>query len=83
MLPVRDDHRPYAEKVALGISGLALRYHYLRHAANLPAVWADHDRLEQVFVNLLGNALGHNPPGTKVVVTADGVASNAVQVNIQ
>ena len=39
-------------------------------APGLPAIWADHDRLEQVFVNLLGNALGHNPPGTKVVVTA-------------
>ncbi|MGO9079580.1 MAG: ATP-binding cassette domain-containing protein [Streptosporangiaceae bacterium] len=39
-------------------------------APELPVVWADHDRLEQVFVNLLGNALGHNPPGTRVRVTA-------------
>jgi ABC-type multidrug transport system ATPase subunit/nitrogen-specific signal transduction histidine kinase len=39
-------------------------------APGLPAIWADHDRLEQVFVNLLGNALGHNPPGTKVTVAA-------------
>ncbi len=31
-------------------------------------IWADHDRMEQVFVNLLTNALGHNPPGTKVSV---------------
>ena len=37
---------------------------------DLPAVWADHDRLEQVFVNLLGNAFRHNPPGTQVQVTA-------------
>ena len=29
-------------------------------------MWADHDRMEQVFVNLLNNAFGHNPPGTKV-----------------
>jgi signal transduction histidine kinase/ABC-type sulfate/molybdate transport systems ATPase subunit len=36
----------------------------------LPAIWADHDRLEQVFVNLLGNAFGHNPPGTRVDVAA-------------
>jgi signal transduction histidine kinase/ABC-type branched-subunit amino acid transport system ATPase component len=37
---------------------------------DLPVVWADHDRLEQVFVNLLNNAFGHNPPGTQVQVTA-------------
>jgi signal transduction histidine kinase/ABC-type multidrug transport system ATPase subunit len=50
--------------------------------AGLPAIWADHDRLEQVFVNLLGNALGHNPPGTKVVVTvaADGPGLVTVRV---
>jgi signal transduction histidine kinase/ABC-type multidrug transport system ATPase subunit len=36
----------------------------------LPAIWADHDRLEQVFVNLLANALHHNPPGTRVSVIA-------------
>ncbi len=36
----------------------------------LPAVWADHDRLEQVFVNLLSNAVRHNPPRTQVRVTA-------------
>jgi signal transduction histidine kinase/ABC-type multidrug transport system ATPase subunit len=36
----------------------------------LPAVWADHDRMEQVFVNLLTNAFGHNPPGTKVSISA-------------
>ena len=38
--------------------------------AGLPVVWADHDRMEQVFVNLLNNAFGHNPPGTRVQVTA-------------
>jgi signal transduction histidine kinase/ABC-type multidrug transport system ATPase subunit len=36
----------------------------------LPVVWADHDRLEQVFVNLLANAIRHNPSGTHVRVTA-------------
>jgi signal transduction histidine kinase/ABC-type multidrug transport system ATPase subunit len=51
-------------------------------APGVPAIWADHDRLEQVFVNLVGNALGHNPPGTKVVVTAvpDGPCAVAVRV---
>jgi signal transduction histidine kinase/ABC-type multidrug transport system ATPase subunit len=39
-------------------------------APDLPVIWADHDRLEQVFVNLLANAVGHNPPGTTVRVAA-------------
>jgi signal transduction histidine kinase len=66
--------------------------------AELPAVWADHDRLEQVFVNLLTNAFRHNPPGTKVNVVAgeatsavmgrqtlpfaDGCASAAVEISV-
>jgi len=36
----------------------------------LPVVWADHDRMEQVLVNLLTNAFTHNPPETTVQVTA-------------
>jgi signal transduction histidine kinase len=44
----------------------------------LPAVWADHDRMEQVFVNLLNNAVRHNPPGTKVRVTAVATAASLV-----
>ncbi len=43
----------------------------VKDAPGLPAIWADHDRLEQVFVNLLSNALSHNPPGTRVVVTTE------------
>ncbi|HEX5288707.1 MAG TPA: ATP-binding cassette domain-containing protein [Streptosporangiaceae bacterium] len=39
-------------------------------AGDLPVVWADHDRLEQVFVNLLTNAFGHNPAGTRVAISA-------------
>jgi signal transduction histidine kinase len=48
---------------------------------NLPVVWADHDRMEQVFVNLLNNAFGHNPPGTTVSVTAT-LVQQASQVAI-
>jgi len=51
-------------------------------ATGLPAVWADHDRLEQVFVNLVGNALGHNPPGTKVVITAAAEGPGTVTVRV-
>jgi signal transduction histidine kinase/ABC-type multidrug transport system ATPase subunit len=55
---------------------------HVADAPDLPAVWADHDRLEQVFVNLLGNALGHNPPGTTVTVTA-GLDKSAESVAVR
>ena len=48
----------------------------------LPAVWADHDRLEQVFVNLLGNALAHNPKGTRVQVSVEAAGPGAVAVQV-
>jgi signal transduction histidine kinase/ABC-type multidrug transport system ATPase subunit len=49
---------------------------------DLPVAWVDHDRLEQVFVNLLDNALRHNPPGTRVWVDAacDGPGGIVVSV---
>ncbi|HEX4008576.1 MAG TPA: ATP-binding cassette domain-containing protein [Solirubrobacteraceae bacterium] len=48
----------------------------------LPAVWADHDRLEQVFVNLLNNAFCHNPPGTAVRVIADGPGPAHIEISV-
>jgi signal transduction histidine kinase len=54
----------------------------IKCAPGLPAIWADHDRLEQVFVNLLGNALGHNPPETRVQVTAEVTCPGMVTVKV-
>ena len=51
-------------------------------APGLPVVWADHDRLEQVFVNLLGNAVGHNPPGTPVRVRAEHAGHGSVAITV-
>jgi signal transduction histidine kinase len=51
-------------------------------AAELPVVWADHDRLEQVFVNLINNAVGHNPPGTRVLVTAESAAPSEISISV-
>ena len=51
-------------------------------APQLPVIWADHDRLEQVFVNLLGNAIGHNPPGTAVTVTAQPDGPGLVSITV-
>ena len=54
----------------------------VKAAPGLPAIWADHDRLEQVFVNLVGNALMHNPPDTRVVVTAQAAGHDKVTVRV-
>jgi ABC-type multidrug transport system ATPase subunit/signal transduction histidine kinase len=48
----------------------------------LGPVWADHDRLEQVFVNLLENALRHTPPSTRVRVWA-GPAPDDTLIHIR
>jgi signal transduction histidine kinase len=50
---------------------------------DLPPVFADHDRLEQVFVNLLGNAVEHTPPGTLIRVHAEVLGDRpAVRVTV-
>jgi signal transduction histidine kinase/ABC-type branched-subunit amino acid transport system ATPase component len=49
---------------------------------SLPVVWADHDRLEQVFVNLLDNAIGHNPRGTRVSVSAARAGQGGIAVSV-
>jgi signal transduction histidine kinase/ABC-type multidrug transport system ATPase subunit len=51
-------------------------------APGLPTVWADHDRLEQVFVNLLDNAFRHNPPGTRASVRARADGPGGVVVSV-
>jgi signal transduction histidine kinase len=39
-------------------------------AQNLPPVWADEDRIGQVLLNLVGNALQYTPAGGQVRITA-------------
>jgi signal transduction histidine kinase/ABC-type multidrug transport system ATPase subunit len=52
----------------------------LAEAAPMPVIWADHDRLEQVFVNLLSNALMHNPPGTEVTISTQDTEAGQVEI---
>ncbi|MGD0553667.1 MAG: ATP-binding cassette domain-containing protein [Streptosporangiaceae bacterium] len=49
---------------------------------DLPPAWGDHDRLEQVFVNLLGNAAQHNPPGTTIAVTV-AAAGDQLEITVE
>jgi signal transduction histidine kinase/ABC-type multidrug transport system ATPase subunit len=51
-------------------------------ADRLPPIWADHDRLEQVFVNLLSNATSHNPAGTRVMISAAPDGPGTVLVTV-
>jgi signal transduction histidine kinase len=48
----------------------------------IPTVWADHDRLEQVLVNLMDNAIRHNPPSTTVSVRTWRAGPNAVTITV-
>jgi signal transduction histidine kinase len=45
-----------------------------------PVIWGDHDRLEQVLVNLLGNALRHNPPGTRARVDVGMLSGGKIEL---
>jgi signal transduction histidine kinase len=53
------------------------------HTVDAPPIWGDHDRLEQVFVNLFENAVRHGRGLTGVVVTARLAPSRAeVEVRV-
>ena len=52
-------------------------------ADDLDPVWADHDRLEQVFVNLLENAVRHTPATTRIAVDARPSPGDEPDVHIR
>jgi signal transduction histidine kinase len=49
--------------------------------ADLPMVWADRDRLEQVLTNLLANATKFSPEGSAISIRA-GVGKDAVVIEV-
>lgn len=52
----------------------------LRVADDLEPIWADHDRLEQVFVNLMENAVRHGGGNGTVRVNVERIHDSAVAV---
>lgn len=48
----------------------------------LPQLWADRDRLVQILLNLLGNALRYTPPGGSITIEAQPV-DGAVQITVR
>jgi signal transduction histidine kinase len=51
-------------------------------AVHVPSIWGDHDRLEQVFVNLFENAVRHAQGLTGVVVAA-GIATSGTEIEVR
>lgn len=50
--------------------------------SNLPDVLADQDRITQILINLVGNALQYTPSGGQVSVSANKTVGN-IQISIQ
>lgn len=49
---------------------------------NLPELWVDADKLEQILINLVDNAVKYSYPGTEVKVNARMVSDNPDRVRI-
>jgi signal transduction histidine kinase/ABC-type multidrug transport system ATPase subunit len=54
----------------------------VRCSEELPPVFADHDRLEQVMLNLLSNAIRHNAAGTRVILSVVLTSSDVVEIQV-
>ncbi|RPI91696.1 MAG: PAS domain-containing sensor histidine kinase, partial [Spirochaetales bacterium] len=65
--------KPQADRAGLSIN--------IAIASNLPPISADHDRIEQVLINLLHNAIKFTTPGGSITVSASS-DNNGIRVSI-
>ncbi len=49
----------------------------------LPTLWADHNRLKQVVINLVSNAIKYNRPGGQVIVRAAAHGEREVLIQVE
>jgi len=63
---------PLLQRVVVNLqSSTSLHQFVVPHADSLPRVWGDEDRIAQIFLNLLDNAVKYSPQGGKITVTAE------------
>lgn len=62
---------PIAEKVVSNLKAVTNRHQFtVVIPADVPAVWGDQNKMEQVLTNLVDNAVKYSPDGGRVVVLA-------------
>ncbi len=62
--------RPLLEEVVAGLRTTTTKHEFKAELpTNLPMVHADHDKLIQVFTNMLDNAVKYSPDGGDIVIT--------------
>lgn len=55
---------------------------FVKQNQHVPLTWFDNNRITEVIINLLGNAIKYTPPGGKISVTV-GCEANSIVVSVE